>query len=98
MHLVVLKRNLVELPSTLPSSLMPYTPASDEPFAADLGEHLSHGSPSPPPAVPAQTQASWLGSSTAGAEGSTHWQQNNSTAAGGDLWSPNDQVHICIGS
>ncbi|XP_064628235.1 ralBP1-associated Eps domain-containing protein 1-like isoform X9 [Lineus longissimus] len=38
MHLVVLRRNEIELPEKLPPSLMPYTPLvnSDEPFAADL--------------------------------------------------------------
>ncbi|XP_074650205.1 ralBP1-associated Eps domain-containing protein 1-like isoform X2 [Tubulanus polymorphus] len=37
MHLVVLRRNEVEIPDKLPASLMPYTPlVNDEPFAADL--------------------------------------------------------------
>ena len=46
MHLVVLRRNDVELPEHLPPALMPYAPLhSDEPFAADLppGSTLKHG-------------------------------------------------------
>lgn len=46
MHLVVLRRNDVELPEHLPPALMPYVPLhSDEPFAADLppGSTLKHG-------------------------------------------------------
>ncbi len=46
MHLVVLRRNDVELPENLPPALMPYVPLhSDEPFAADLppGSTLRHG-------------------------------------------------------
>ncbi len=46
MHLVVLRRNDVELPENLPPALLPYVPLhSDEPFAADLppGSTLRHG-------------------------------------------------------
>ena len=46
MHLVVLRRNDVDLPEHLPPALMPYVPLpSDEPFAADLppGSTLKHG-------------------------------------------------------
>lgn len=59
MHLVVLRRNEVELPATLPQSLMPYVPASSEPFAADLGDELPHKSPSPVPVLSVAAGATW---------------------------------------
>ncbi|KAK2186760.1 hypothetical protein NP493_190g06065 [Ridgeia piscesae] len=52
MHLVVLRRNNIELPEHLPTSLMPYAPLTnpEEPFAADLppGSTLKRMSPSSP--------------------------------------------------
>ncbi|KAH9491537.1 hypothetical protein Btru_030879 [Bulinus truncatus] len=51
MHLVVLRRNDIELPDHLPISLMPYSAlASDEPFAADLppGSTLKRATPPSP--------------------------------------------------
>uniref|UniRef100_A0A0B6ZHP9 RalBP1-associated Eps domain-containing protein 1 n=1 Tax=Arion vulgaris TaxID=1028688 RepID=A0A0B6ZHP9_9EUPU len=51
MHLVVLRRNEIELPDHLPLSLMPYsTLASDEPFATDLppGSTLKRATPPSP--------------------------------------------------
>ncbi|KAI0240795.1 RalBP1-associated Eps domain-containing protein 1 [Lamellibrachia satsuma] len=52
MHLVVLRRNNIELPEHLPTSLMPYAPLTnpEEPFAADLppGSTLKRISPSSP--------------------------------------------------
>ncbi|XP_064613399.1 ralBP1-associated Eps domain-containing protein 1-like isoform X2 [Liolophura sinensis] len=53
MHLVVLKRNDVELPDHLPPSLMPYsTLVNDEPFASDLppGSTIKRASPLSPSA------------------------------------------------
>ncbi|XP_071115349.1 ralBP1-associated Eps domain-containing protein 1-like isoform X5 [Haliotis cracherodii] len=53
MHLVVLRRNEIELPERLPLSLMPYaTLTSDEPFAADLppGSTLKRTTPPSPQA------------------------------------------------
>ncbi|CAH1798719.1 unnamed protein product, partial [Owenia fusiformis] len=54
MHLVVLRRNDIELPDHLPPSLIPYIPltASDEPFAADLppGSTIKRTTPTTPPA------------------------------------------------
>lgn len=54
MHLVVLRRNEIELPDHLPVSLMPYstlTNGKNEPFAADLppGSTLKRSSPTSPP-------------------------------------------------
>ncbi|CAE1318287.1 REPS [Acanthosepion pharaonis] len=52
MHLVVLRRNDIELPDHLPVSLMPYsTLTNDEPFAADLppGSTLKRLTPTSPP-------------------------------------------------
>lgn len=52
MHLVVLRRNDVELPSQLPPSLVPYiVPTSDEPFVLDLppGSTIKRVTPSTPP-------------------------------------------------
>ncbi|XP_059175042.1 ralBP1-associated Eps domain-containing protein 1-like isoform X7 [Physella acuta] len=60
MHLVVLRRNDIELPDHLPISLMPYsTLASDEPFAADLppGSTLKRATPQSPQANMAQWTA-----------------------------------------
>ncbi|XP_035825555.1 ralBP1-associated Eps domain-containing protein 1 isoform X2 [Aplysia californica] len=57
MHLVVLRRNDIELPEHLPISLMPYSAlASDEPFAADLppGSTLKRATPPSP-----QNVAQW---------------------------------------
>ncbi|KAK3776483.1 hypothetical protein RRG08_023833 [Elysia crispata] len=51
MHLVVLRRNDIELPDHLPLSLMPYSAlANDEPFAADLppGSTLKRLTPTSP--------------------------------------------------
>lgn len=95
MHLVVLRRNEVELPAVLPSSLMPYVPANSEPFASDLGgEEAGHRSPSPLPATDKQHLVSaWSQSSGAAGKGGTltnsgnewtndtQWTDNNSTAA-----------------
>ncbi|WAR06724.1 REPS1-like protein [Mya arenaria] len=55
MHLVVLRRNEIEIPERLPFSLMPYnafTNDENEPFAADLpeGSTLKRLSPQTPPA------------------------------------------------
>ncbi|XP_014784622.1 ralBP1-associated Eps domain-containing protein 2 isoform X10 [Octopus bimaculoides] len=54
MHLVVLRRNEIELPDHLPVSLMPYstlTNGKNEPFAADLppGSTLKRLTPTTPP-------------------------------------------------
>ncbi|CAG5128012.1 unnamed protein product, partial [Candidula unifasciata] len=60
MHLVVLRRNDIELPEHLPLSLMPYsTLASDEPFAADLppGSTLKRATPPSPQQIVAQWTA-----------------------------------------
>ncbi|XP_041352222.1 ralBP1-associated Eps domain-containing protein 1-like isoform X2 [Gigantopelta aegis] len=54
MHLVVLRRNDIELPEQLPISLMPYsTLSNDEPFAADLppGSTLKRATPPSPQAT-----------------------------------------------
>ncbi|PVD28547.1 hypothetical protein C0Q70_11135 [Pomacea canaliculata] len=50
MHLVVLRRNDIELPDHLPASLMPYSTLNDEPFAADLppGSTLKRATPPSP--------------------------------------------------
>ncbi|XP_055888065.1 ralBP1-associated Eps domain-containing protein 1-like isoform X5 [Biomphalaria glabrata] len=60
MHLVVLRRNDIELPDHLPVSLMPYsTLTSDEPFAADLppGSTLKRATPPSPHSNVAQWTA-----------------------------------------
>ncbi|CAL1542658.1 unnamed protein product [Lymnaea stagnalis] len=60
MHLVVLRRNDIELPDHLPISLMPYsTLTSDEPFAADLppGSTLKRATPPSPQSNVAQWTA-----------------------------------------
>ena len=76
MHLVVLRRNDVELPITLPASLMPYTPASSEPFASDLGAELqADRSPSPAPLI-----QQWPSSTAGTAASTTGAQQPNNTA------------------
>ncbi|ESO89180.1 hypothetical protein LOTGIDRAFT_229081 [Lottia gigantea] len=50
MHLVVLRRNDIELPERLPLSLMPYaTLTNDEPFAADLPQGSTLKRVTPPP-------------------------------------------------
>ncbi|XP_076444707.1 ralBP1-associated Eps domain-containing protein 1-like isoform X2 [Babylonia areolata] len=61
MHLVVLRRNDIELPAHLPSSLMPYSTLSDEPFAADLppGSTLKRATP-PSPVENKQWKASFV--------------------------------------
>ncbi|XP_070191110.1 ralBP1-associated Eps domain-containing protein 1-like isoform X6 [Littorina saxatilis] len=61
MHLVVLRRNEIELPDILPVSLMPYSTLSDEPFAADLppGSTLKRVTP-PSPVENKQWKASFI--------------------------------------
>lgn len=58
MHLVVLRRNDIELPEQLPPALMPYAPlgSTEEPFAADLppGGTIRRLTP-PSPTLPIQT-------------------------------------------
>ncbi|XP_013415466.1 ralBP1-associated Eps domain-containing protein 1 isoform X2 [Lingula anatina] len=57
MHLVVLRRNEIELPDSLPPSLMPYTTLTDEPFNLDLppGSTIKRPTPtSPSPQQPNQ--------------------------------------------
>ncbi|XP_050392657.1 ralBP1-associated Eps domain-containing protein 1 isoform X8 [Patella vulgata] len=50
MHLVVLRRNDIDLPERLPLSLMPYaTLTNDEPFAADLPQGSTLKRVTPPP-------------------------------------------------
>lgn len=48
MHLVVLRRNKIDLPDSLPSSLTPYAPLSEEPFASDLPQGSTMKRISPP--------------------------------------------------
>lgn len=71
MHLVVLRRNEIELPDHLPPALIPYVPLNpEEPFAADLppGSTIKKISPTPPsPAPPAQ----WAGGYSHGPESPT---------------------------
>lgn len=58
MHLVVLRRNDIELPDHLPLSLMPYSAlANDEPFAADLPPGSTLKRLTPP--SPQQNVAQW---------------------------------------
>lgn len=95
MHLVVLKRNQIELPTTLPPSLMPYMPASSEPFAADLDEEEQRRSPSPPP--PTQQKTSWPGTNTTESAAGGNWSAENQWkeqqgGAGSDQWT--DQVGL----
>lgn len=56
MHLVVLRRNDIELPESLPPALLPYTPAmnSDEPFAVDLPPDLAAKKHSPASSISSQ--------------------------------------------
>ncbi|XP_067945565.1 ralBP1-associated Eps domain-containing protein 1-like [Watersipora subatra] len=85
MHLVVLRRNQVELPTTLPSSLMPYVPASSEPFSADLDEELQSRSPSP--AGPsAQHQKSWPGTNADSSWSPNHQWSDKQGTGGSDQW------------
>ncbi|CAD5117242.1 DgyrCDS6038 [Dimorphilus gyrociliatus] len=51
MHLVVLRRNKIDLPDSLPSSLTPYVPLSEEPFASDLPQGSTMKRISPPSPV-----------------------------------------------
>lgn len=99
MHLVVLRRNDVELPSTLPTSLMPYIPASSEPFAADLGDEQTDRSPSP-----LLHQSSWSVGAAGGANSSTdaatnsssvnnhHWQHDIQTSSASNTTHDHNQV------
>ena len=90
MHLVVLKRNQVELPTTLPPSLMPYVPASSEPFAADLDDERQR-SPSPAEISPVQHQNSWPGTTeTNVVTNNCNWKEQQGTA--GEQWANSDQV------
>ena len=97
MHLVVLRRNDVELPLTLPASLMPYTPASSEPFASDLGAELqADRSPSPTPLI-----QQWPSSTAGTAASSTGAQPQNNTAGDStaNQWSTHHHHHdnqVCL--
>ena len=99
MHLVVLRRNDVELPLTLPASLMPYTPASSEPFASDLGAELqADRSPSPAPLIQ-QWPSSTAGTATS-TTGAQQQQQNNTAGdSAANQWSTHHHHHdnqVCL--
>ena len=103
MHLVVLKRNDVELPTTLPASLMPYVPASSEPFAADLDDEQHGRSPTPPPPPPSSTkhQNSWPGAAEADSTNNwsadNQWNEQQGAVSNNDQWGNSEQVifYLC---
>ena len=93
MHLVVLRRNDVELPVTLPASLMPYTPASSEPFASDLGAELqADRSPSPAPLIQ-QWPSSTAGTATSTAGAQQPLQNNTTGDSTANQWSTHHHHH-----
>ncbi|XP_013415470.1 ralBP1-associated Eps domain-containing protein 1 isoform X6 [Lingula anatina] len=59
MHLVVLRRNEIELPDSLPPSLMPYTTLTDEPFNLDLPPGSTIKRPTPTSPSPQQPNQQW---------------------------------------
>ncbi|KAK3098749.1 hypothetical protein FSP39_022716 [Pinctada imbricata] len=61
MHLVVLRRNEIELPERLPFALMPYTAfANEEPFAADLPQGSTLKRVTPPASSPQAAAGQWV--------------------------------------